>query len=139
MTQQQNNEWEERFKDFYWEQGEYKDRKLGLDEYINFISQELEKAYQKGKEEKYEDITKIIDAREKQYNLARKATLEEVETVINKELLTWAKESIGAKAVESVMMALQQLNKLKEKEFTTRDYSLEEGKEDFIDDDSDYN
>ena len=110
----QNNEtkWEERFKDFYWEQGEYKDRKLGFDEYKSFISQEIEKSYQKGRNEMSEiglettllglRLTKKVEKR------TRLQTLEEVERILQKELETWAKESIGAKAVESIILAIKE-------------------------------
>lgn len=59
MTKQKQ-EWEERFSNFYWEQGEYINRKLGYNEWKNFISQEIEKAYQKGKEKTLEEVETVI-------------------------------------------------------------------------------
>lgn len=118
----QNNEtkWEERFKDFYWEQGEYKDRKLGFDEYKSFISQEIEKSYQKGRNEMSEiglettllglRLTKKVEKR------TRLQTLEEVEKVIKEKASLKTEDKVVDIAIllfsEDI---LQQLNKMKEK------------------------
>lgn len=80
-----NNKWEEEIRN--------KDLNGWNNWLIKLIQLEKEESYQRGKEE----------------------TLEKVKEVMQKELETWAKESIGANAVKSVMMALQELNKLKEK------------------------
>jgi len=47
----QNKSWEKRFRDFYWEIGEYAGRKLGIDEYIKFIQAEISAAGERGKQE----------------------------------------------------------------------------------------
>ena len=36
--------WEDEFKDFYWEQGKYADRQLGIHGYIEFIKNIEDKA-----------------------------------------------------------------------------------------------
>lgn len=43
-----NSEWEERFKSFYWEENYY----AGVDQYLSFISKEIELAYEKGRDNK---------------------------------------------------------------------------------------
>ena len=60
-------------------------------------------------------LEKIYKSARKTYLMGHKdgveAERERVKTILQKELETWAKESIGAKAVESVILAVNLIEK----------------------------
>lgn len=53
-----------------------------------------------------ETVNYWLNKLDQAYQLGAKNKVEEVENILKKELSTWAKESIGAKAVESVQRAI---------------------------------
>jgi hypothetical protein len=48
----------EEFREFYWEKGKYKGRKLGIEQYISFLSTFAEKVHKATLEDMYEKLDK---------------------------------------------------------------------------------
>lgn len=67
-------DWEEEFNDFYWEHGQYRKRKLGIDGYKQFIQKLLSE--QKAEMEK--EMEKILKMKHDHYVLREKLIIDEV-------------------------------------------------------------
>lgn len=120
----QNNEinWEDKFDTLL--QDYFISKESGIKEIKSFISQEIEKSYQRGREEgrgenlsTTESITETLEIPKTIINTLRLQTLEEVERVIKEK----ASLKTDDKVVDIAILLfsediLQQLNKMKENE-----------------------
>lgn len=75
-----------------------------VDKFYNIVNSEL--AYEELKYGEDTDVQELRDFIQSELSQQRKEIVEDVEKTVQKELETWARESIGAKAVESVQKAL---------------------------------
>jgi hypothetical protein len=55
----ENEEWIEDFRSFWWEVGKYEKRKLGIDSYIIWIDELLQKEREEDREQMKEDIRSV--------------------------------------------------------------------------------